>query len=71
MIPFILYGSFATGAWLLGLPADIIPVELSLASIAGGFKTYLIGSIVFAVIAALAGFIITYSLLLIVRKTEK
>ncbi|OFY41062.1 MAG: glycosyltransferase [Bacteroidetes bacterium GWF2_40_14] len=71
MIPFILYGSFATGAWLLGLPPDIIPVHLSLASIAGGLKTYLIGSIIFAMITAFAGFIISYSLLLVVRKPEK
>ena len=71
MIPFILYGSFATGAWLLGLPPDIIPVELTLSSIAGGLKTYLIGSIILAFIIAFAGFITTYSLLLVVRKTEK
>lgn len=71
MIPFILYGSFATGAWLLNLPLEIIPVDLSLASIIGGLKVYLIGSIIFAMISGFAGFIITYSLLLFFRKSEK
>jgi uncharacterized protein (DUF2062 family) len=26
MIPFILYGSFATGAFVLGIPLDLIPI---------------------------------------------
>lgn len=68
MIPFILYGSFATGAWVFGVPADFIPDNLSLASIADSLRLYIIGSIIFAVICAFAGLIVSYLLLFLFRK---
>lgn len=68
IIPFILYGSFATGAFVLDVPLNIVPASLTLASIAVSLKLYLIGSIIFALICGLSGFIISYLLLLLFRK---
>jgi len=71
VIPFILYGSFATGAFVLDIPLNIIPIDLTLSSISNSLKQYLVGSIIFAVIVGLAGLIISYLILLIIRKPYK
>ena len=68
MIPFILYGSFATGAYVLDIPVNIIHADLTLASIADSLKQYLVGSIIFAIICGLAGSLISYIILFFFRK---
>jgi glycosyltransferase involved in cell wall biosynthesis len=68
MIPFILYGSFATGAYVLGMPSTIIPDHLSLSVIGEGLSIYIIGAVVFAVLAGLAGFLLSFAMLTIIRR---
>ncbi|PKP42126.1 MAG: DUF2062 domain-containing protein [Bacteroidetes bacterium HGW-Bacteroidetes-10] len=71
MIPFILYGSFAAGAFILGEPVKLIPVELTLESISVSLKQYLAGSVAFAVAAGVAGLGVSYLFLSIFRKPLK
>lgn len=71
MIPFILWGSFATGAYVMNIPIDLIPENLTLGSIAESLKQYLIGSIIFAIVCGLAVTIISYLVLLIIRKPAR
>lgn len=68
VIPFILYGSFATGAYVLGMPSTIIPDHLSLSVIGEGLSIYIIGAVVFAVLAGLAGFLLSFAMLNIIRR---
>jgi glycosyltransferase involved in cell wall biosynthesis/3-hydroxymyristoyl/3-hydroxydecanoyl-(acyl carrier protein) dehydratase len=68
MIPFILYGSFAAGALILREPLSFIPSSLSLSSISDSLVQYLTGSIAFATIAGLAGWLISFILLKLFRK---
>lgn len=71
MIPFILYGSFAAGAFILGEPVKLIPSELSLESISVSLKQYLIGSVAFAAVAGITGLAVSYLFLSIFRKPLK
>lgn len=68
MIPFILYGSFATGAFVLGIPLDLIPDHLTLSIIGGWLKMYIIGAVIFAIIVGLAGLLISFLLLSLIRR---
>lgn len=68
MIPFILYGSFATGAYVMGMPTTIIPDHLSLSVIGEGLSIYIIGAFVFAVLAGLAGFLLSFAILTVIRR---
>ena len=70
MIPFILYGSFATGAYVLGMPSTIIPDHLSLSVIGEGLSIYIIGAVVFAILTGLAGFLVSFTVLTIIRKRK-
>jgi glycosyltransferase involved in cell wall biosynthesis len=71
MIPFILYGSFATGAFVFDVPLSIVPSDLTMASIGDSLTIYLTGSMILATVCGLAGMIISYLLLLIFRKPVK
>ncbi|MDD2280162.1 MAG: DUF2062 domain-containing protein [Bacteroidales bacterium] len=70
MIPFILYGSFAAGAFILGEPISFIPSQLSLNSISDSLVQYLTGSIAFAAVAGITGMLVSYILLTIFRKVK-
>ena len=70
MIPFILYGSFAAGAFILGEPISFIPTQLNLNSISDSLVQYLTGSIAFATVAGIIGMIIAYILLTVFRKEK-
>ncbi len=67
MIPFILYGSFLTGAAILGEPLSFVPSSLTLSSISESLVQYLTGSFVFASITGLSGWLISYILLKLFR----
>jgi len=71
MIPFILYGSFVTGALILGEPLSVIPSNLSLDAITGSLRQYLIGSLVFATVAGTVGMSVLYMFLSIFRRVTK
>ena len=70
MIPFILYGSFAAGAFILGEPISFIPTQLNLNSISDSLVQYLTGSIAFATVTGIIGMIIAYILLTVFRKEK-
>lgn len=68
MIPFILYGSFATGAYVMGLPPTTIPDHLSLSVIGEGLSIYLIGAVVFAILVGFVGFLLSFTVLTMIRR---
>jgi len=70
MIPFILYGSFAAGAFILGEPISFIPTQLNLNSISDSLVQYLTGSIAFATVTGIIGMITAYILLTVFRKEK-
>lgn len=70
MIPFILYGSFAAGAFILGEPISFIPSQLNLNSISDSLVQYLTGSIAFAAVAGITGMFASYILLTVFRKVK-
>ena len=70
MIPFILYGSFATGAFLLGEPVKFIPDQINFDSLSDSLVQYLAGSVVFAIVTGILGLITSYILLYAFRKEK-
>jgi len=60
MIPFILYGSMKTGALILGQPLALTFKDITLEAVKRMLVQYIPGSIVFALIVGLLGWIITY-----------
>lgn len=70
MIPFILFGSYATGAWLLGRTLNFSLDNMSLEFVMNSLFQYVLGSIVFAVACGLLAGMVCYPLLLIFRKPK-
>lgn len=70
MLPFILYGSFATGAWALGKPFKINSSHITFDTMKRDIMQYITGSILLAIISAISFGIITYILLSIFRKVK-
>ena len=73
MLPFILFGSFYTGALVLGNDMDLLhfTTDISFKTVTGDLFQYIVGSIVLAVTAAIATFSVTLLLLKIFRKNNK
>ncbi len=70
MIPVILFGSYATGAWILGNPIDFSMRKMSLEFVMNSLWQYLLGSVIFAAICSLLIGLIGYILLEIFRKQQ-
>ena len=70
MIPFILFGSYATGAWLLGRVLNFSVENMSFEFVMSSLLQYLLGSIVFAVVCGLLAGLVCYTLLIIFRKPK-
>ncbi len=70
MLPFILFGSFYTGALVLGKDLDLLHFtnEISLKSISNDFLQYVLGAIVLAIVAAIVTGLLTFLLLKLFRK---
>lgn len=68
MIPFILFGSFATGGLLLGRPVNFLIGDVTFESIAGSLLQYLVGSIALAATAGVVVWLVSYILLNTLRK---
>lgn len=68
MIPFILYGSFYTGALLLGTDMKLNFSGVSFQEVYKDMLQYVYGSLVFAFVSAIAATVLTYILLLIFRR---
>lgn len=69
VVPFIIYGGMVLGHWLFtGQPLDIAPGGLTKSLTTAHFVEWVVGTIVLAVLAGLAGFIVTYILARVLRK---
>lgn len=69
MIPFILYGSMASGAWILNID-NVFPVDtISFESIGLSMWQYLIGSFALATVAGLTVFLISFLLMSLFKRT--
>ena len=66
LIPFILYGSYRTGAWILGNSPDLL--DITFETVKQNLFQYLIGSIVFAAICSVIFGLTGYLLLNVFRK---
>ena len=71
MIPFLLFGSYATGGWLLHRPITLSFHDISFETISQSLVQYLVGSVLFAIICGLTGGCICYVLLHCFRKTKR
>ncbi len=70
MIPIILFGSYATGARLLGRALNFSVENMSLEFVMSSLLQYVLGSIVFAMACGLVAGLLCYMLLIIFRKPK-
>ena len=70
MIPFLLFGSYVTGGWILDRPVKLSVHEVTFDTIRDSFVQYLAGSMVFAVICGLLAGVVCLMLLSLFRKPE-
>lgn len=70
MIPFLLYGSYAAGGWVLGRPVSLTLHEVNFDTIRDSLVQYLTGSMVFATCCGLLAGLICISLLSLFRKPQ-
>ncbi len=71
VMPFLLYGSYATGCFLTNSPVSFDITDVSLERMKTVLFQYLTGSIVFALVCSMLAGIISASLLLIFRKRKR
>lgn len=67
-IPFILFGSYATGGWLLKGEFSASLSDISLETVGQDLLQYVFGSVVFALGSAIFAAILSYALMLLFRK---
>ncbi len=72
MLPFILFGSFYTGALVLGNDMDLLhfTTDISFKTVTTDLLQYIVGSVVFAIVTGIVTFGITLLLLKIFRKKK-
>lgn len=68
MIPFLLFGSYATGGLVLGHPILLSLHEVTFETLKDSLIQYLVGSMVFAVLCGLLAGLICFPLLSLMRK---
>ncbi len=68
MMPFILLFSFQTGGWLLGANAVEFSTDLTWEAVKGNLYQYILGSICFAVLAAVGTGLLSFVLLSLFRR---
>lgn len=71
MIPFILFGSYATGCLVLGDEILFRYDSLTLKNITQVLSQYLIGSIIFAIICSLVAGAVTYCIIRLASRSKK
>lgn len=71
MIPFLLFGSYATGGWILDRPVTLSLHEVTFETVKNSLLQYLAGSMVFAVICGLLAGVVCLILLSLFRKPER
>ncbi|MDR1980858.1 MAG: DUF2062 domain-containing protein [Tannerellaceae bacterium] len=70
VIPFILFGSYAAGGWLLGRPVLLAMDGITFETVKDSLTQYLAGSILFALACALLAGLACFTLLSLFRKPE-
>lgn len=70
MIPFLLFGSYATGGWILNRPVTLTLHEVTFDAIRDSLVQYLAGSVVFAILCGLLAGLVCITLLSVFRKPE-
>lgn len=70
MIPFLLYGSYATGCKILGKPVNLHLNELSFENVKSVIAQYLVGSVIFAVVCSIVVGIVAFILLTACRRKK-
>ena len=70
MIPFILYGSYYAGCRILGRPVTLHLGDISLENTVKVLEQYVLGSIVLAIVCALAAGLVSIVLLSIFRRRK-
>jgi len=70
MIPAILYLSYVTGSYALGDGSWNVDIELNIASIGLNLKQYLVGAVVFAILAGIVTGAISYLLLVVFKRAK-
>lgn len=71
MIPFLLFGSYACGGWLLDRPVTLTLHEVSFETIRDSLVQYLAGSVVFAGGMAFVAGLVCLTLLSLLRKSQQ
>lgn len=71
MIPFLLFGSYATGGWILDRPVALALHEVTFETIKDSLLQYLAGSMVFAVGCAIVAGLVCLTMLSLFRKPER
>ena len=69
MIPFILYASAKTGAWLLGEHLSLSFHHMTLEAVKTILTQYILGSFAFAALVGMLGWLSTFAVLKQVRKS--
>jgi glycosyltransferase involved in cell wall biosynthesis len=68
MIPAILYLSYVTGSYVLGYGSWTVDMDLNLASIGQNLKQYVTGAVVFATLAGVVSWALTYLILVLLKR---
>ena len=71
MIPFILYGSYVTGCFVLNQPVSLALTDISFENAWNVLTQYLVGSFIFAAICSIVVGLIVFGLLTIFRKRSQ
>ena len=70
LMPFIIYGSVATGTAITGHSVDMdMSAGLSWSSVKSGFWTYMIGGAALAIVAGAVSFAMTWITILLIKRT--
>ena len=70
MIPFLLYGSYVMGGWLLGQPLTLRLHDVNFEVLKESLWQYLIGSVMLAIVCSLVGGVLAFLLLTLFRKNK-
>lgn len=71
MIPFLLYGSYAVGGWVLDLPLTLQLHDVTFAVLKESLLQYLAGSMILATGISIAGGLLAFLMLTLFRKNKR
>jgi len=70
MIPFLLFGSYAVGGWVLNEPVILSLNQVTFETLKDSLIQYLVGSMVFASVCAVLAGLVSFLLLSLIRKSQ-